>query len=119
MGIFDPKPAKQERQDSPDKSIDERIVDALKTVYDPEIPVDIYEMGLIYKVDVDSETGMAQVEMTLTSPHCPAAQELPVDVKNAVESVDGISETSVEIVWEPPWGPEKMSEVAKLELGMF
>lgn len=119
MGIYENKPASQIEAETVEKSVDERIIDALKTVYDPEIPVNIYEMGLIYKVDVDQETGKVRVEMTLTSPNCPAAQELPVDVKNAVESVPDVSGAEVEIVWEPPWGPEKLSEVAKLELGMF
>lgn len=96
----------------------EPIVKLLKTVYDPEIPVDILELGLIYRVDVD-EGGHARVQMTLTSPACPAAEHLPVEVREKVASVDGIRDAHVDIVWDPPWTPEFMSEAAKLQLGMW
>ncbi len=123
MGIFDIKPgkAKTEEAAAPEapKSIDDQIVDALRRVFDPEIPVNIYDMGLIYRVDHQSETGKVKVDMTLTSPHCPAAQQLPLDVKYSVETVPDVSEAEVEIVWEPPWGPEHMSDDAKLELGIM
>jgi FeS assembly SUF system protein len=99
-------------------TLKEPIVRALKTVFDPEIPVDIYELGLIYKVDV-AESGSAKVEMTLTSPACPSAEQLPAEVQHRVAAIDGVTDARVEIVWDPPWTPEMMSEAAKLELGMF
>src|SRR5262245_5708053 len=95
----------------------ERIIEQLHTVYDPEIPVDIYELGLVYEVAVDAE-GRAQIKMTLTSPMCPAAEALPPEVETKARSVPGICDASVEVVWEPPWSPERMSEAARLELGM-
>jgi FeS assembly SUF system protein len=94
-----------------------RIVEALKTIFDPEIPVNIWELGLIYDVLVDAG-GRVGVRMTLTAPACPAAQSLPVEVKNKTASVPGVTDSKVEIVWEPPWTRDRMSEVAKLELGM-
>ena len=100
-------------------SIEEQVAAALKTVYDPEIPVNIYEMGLVYNVDVSEQKNVA-VQMTLTSPGCPVAEQMPGMVKHAVQSfVKGIGEVTVEIVWDPPWSPDKMSEVAKLELGFM
>jgi FeS assembly SUF system protein len=87
-------------------------------VFDPEIPVDIYELGLIYKVDVADNKDVA-VDMTLTAPGCPVAGEMPVMVKSALETVDGIGEVTVNMVFDPPWTPERMSEEAKLELNMF
>ncbi|OJU56453.1 MAG: SUF system Fe-S cluster assembly protein, partial [Alphaproteobacteria bacterium 62-8] len=96
----------------------QKLVAALKTVYDPEIPVDIYELGLIYKVDV-SDTKDVAVEMTLTAPGCPVAGEMPGMVQTALEMVDGIGEITVNMVFDPPWTPERMSEEAKLELNMF
>jgi FeS assembly SUF system protein len=96
----------------------EAIVHALKTVYDPEIPVDILELGLIYEVRVD-EHGEARVEMTLTSPACPSAEQIPVEVREKIAGIHGIRQAQVEIVWEPSWTPEFMSEAAKLELGMY
>lgn len=96
----------------------QRLVAALKSVYDPEIPVDIYELGLIYKVDVADNKDVA-VEMTLTAPGCPVAGEMPGMVKSALEGVEGIGEVTVNMVFEPPWTPEKMSDEAKLELNMY
>jgi len=95
-----------------------KLVTALKTVYDPEIPVDIYELGLIYKVDVSDKKDVA-VDMTLTAPNCPVAGEMPGNVKAALELVEGIGEVTVNMTFEPPWTPERMSEEAKLELNMF
>ncbi|HEY5048658.1 MAG TPA: SUF system Fe-S cluster assembly protein [Rhizomicrobium sp.] len=95
-----------------------KLVAALKSVYDPEIPVDIYELGLIYKVDVADNKNVV-VEMTLTAPGCPVAGEMPVMVKTALEGVQDIGEVTVNMVFEPPWTPEKMSEEAKLELNMY
>jgi FeS assembly SUF system protein len=94
------------------------IVAALKTVYDPEIPADIYELGLIYKIDVDDERHVA-IEMTLTAPGCPVAGEMPMWVENAVNAVPGVSGTKVTLTFNPPWDKERMSEEAKLALGMF
>ena len=96
----------------------ERIVEALKSVYDPEIPVDIYELGLIYDVEV-SEDGDALVTMTLTTPHCPVAESLPNEVELRVLSVPGVRDAEVRLVWDPPWDPSKMSDEARLELGML
>ena len=94
------------------------IVAALKTVYDPEIPADIYELGLIYKIDVDDERNVA-VEMTLTAPGCPVAGEMPVWVENAVASVPGVGQVSVKLTFEPPWEQSRMSDEARLALNMF
>ena len=95
-----------------------KLVVALKTVYDPEIPVDIYELGLIYKVDVSDKKDVT-VDMTLTAPNCPVAGEMPGNVKAALELVEGIGEVTVNMTFDPPWTPERMSEEAKLELNMF
>jgi FeS assembly SUF system protein len=92
------------------------VVERIKSIYDPEIPVDIYELGLIYGIQIDE--GRVDIQMTLTSPACPEAQSLPPSVEAEVKSVDGIQECKVEIVWDPPWGPDRMSEAAKLQLGM-
>jgi FeS assembly SUF system protein len=94
------------------------VVDALKSVYDPEIPVDIYELGLIYDVQI-SDDGDALVLMTLTTPHCPVAESLPNEVELRVLSVPGIRDAEVKLVWDPPWDPSKMSDEARLELGML
>jgi len=94
------------------------IVAALKTVYDPEIPADIYELGLIYKIDVDDNRNVA-VEMTLTAPGCPVAGEMPIWVENAVASVAGVGQVAVQLTFDPPWDQTRMSDEARLELGMF
>ena len=94
------------------------IVTALKTVYDPEIPADIYELGLIYKVDIADDRAVA-VDMTLTTPNCPSAAELPHMVENAVASVAGVREAKVNLVWDPPWDPSRMSDEARLVLNMW
>lgn len=99
-------------------AIYDKVLDVLRTCYDPEIPVNIYELGLIYDVKVE-ETGEVNVKMTLTAPNCPAAQSLPVEVKYKVESVPGVTGANVEVVWEPPWDLSKMSEAARLQLGMI
>lgn len=95
-----------------------QVINALKTVFDPEIPVNIYEMGLIYDVLVDAG-GQVGVKMTLTAPACPAAQSLPVEVRDKARTVPGVSDAKVEIVWDPPWTKDMMSDTAKLELGML
>ena len=94
------------------------VIEALRTVFDPEIPVNIYDLGLVYLCDLDKSGGVT-VEMTLTAPGCPVAGEMPQWAADAVASLDGVGEVQVTLVWDPPWGPEKMSEEAKLELGMF
>jgi len=96
----------------------EQIVAALKTVYDPEIPADIYELGLIYKIDIGGAREVA-VDMTLTTPNCPSAAELPSMVENAVSSVPGVGEVKVNVVWDPPWDPSRMSDEARLVLNMW
>ena len=100
------------------KEIGDKIIAALKTVYDPEIPVDIYELGLIYKVDVADNRDVT-VDMTLTAPSCPVAGEMPNMVKSAIEGIPGLGEVKVNMVFEPPWTPDRMSEEAKLELNMY
>ena len=94
------------------------VKDALREIFDPEIPVNIYELGLIYKIDIDAENNVA-IRMTLTAPACPVAGEMPGQVKEALEGIDGIGNVDVELVWEPPWNPSLMAETAKLQLGMF
>tara|TARA_X000000950_G_scaffold138302_1_gene171632 strand:- start:3569 stop:3880 length:312 start_codon:yes stop_codon:yes gene_type:complete len=99
-----------------DTKLMDKIVEKLKTVYDPEIPVDIYELGLIYDVKIDGKKAL--LDMTLTSPHCPVAETLPMQVRRTVEEIDELEEVEVKIVWEPPWDKTKMSEAARLELGL-
>ena len=94
------------------------IVGALKTVFDPEIPADIYELGLIYKVDINDDR-MVNIDMTLTTPNCPSAAELPAQVENAVAAVPGVREAKVNIVWDPPWDPSRMSDEARAVLNMW
>ena len=96
----------------------ERVEDALRQVYDPEIPVNIFELGLIYGIDV-SEEGAVQIRMTLTAPSCPAAGAMPGEVESRVAAVEGVKEVTVELVWDPPWDQSRMSEAAKLELGLL
>lgn len=100
------------------ETLRDEVVCALKTVYDPEIPVDIHELGLIYEVDVDPE-GHVDIQMTLTAPACPVAGTMPGMVKSAVEQVPGVKSCQVELVWEPPWTPERMSDAARLQLGFM
>ena len=102
----------------PGSDLQASVVEVLKSIYDPEIPVDIYELGLIYDVDI-SEDGDATVTMTLTTPHCPVAESLPQEVELRVMSVPGIRDAVVNLVWDPPWDPSKMSDEARLELGML
>jgi FeS assembly SUF system protein len=95
-----------------------KVIEALKTVYDPEIPVNIYDLGLIYKITIEPQ-GVVKVEMTLTTPGCPVAQTFPGTVEAMVKSVEGVLEATVELVWDPPWTQDKMSEAAKLQLGLL
>ena len=100
------------------EELEERIIEALKTVYDPEIPVDIYELGLIYEIDIQ-DAGKVEIKMTLTSPMCPVAESLPMEVQQKVWEVDGVSEVSLNVVYDPPWNKEMMSEEARFALDMF
>ena len=95
-----------------------KLVEQLSTVYDPEIPVNIYELGLIYDVAVDTD-GLAVIKMTLTAPGCPAAVTLPAEVQGKVKAIEGVSDARVDLVWEPPWTKDRMTEAAKLQLGIF
>ncbi len=99
-------------------TVRERIEEVLRTVYDPEIPVNIYELGLIYRLEVDDK-GVADVDMTLTAPNCPVAGTLPAEVETKIRSVEGVTDVNLDVVWDPPWDPSRMSEAAKLELGFF
>jgi len=108
----------EEAQGGAGSDLQASVVEVLKSIYDPEIPVDIYELGLIYGVDV-SEDGDATITMTLTTPHCPVAESLPNEVELRVLSVPGIRDAEVKLVWDPPWDPSKMSDEARLELGML
>ncbi len=96
----------------------DRLVEQLKTVFDPEIPVDIYELGLIYAVEI-ADGGRVKVEMTLTTPSCPSAQELPNQVEESVRMIPGVTDVEVEVVWDPPWDQSRMSEDARLALNMY
>ena len=97
--------------------IKSQVIEEIKKIYDPEIPVNIYELGLIYKVEVD-EKNKVNIDMTLTSPNCPVAERLPKDVKENIMKVEGVSDVNLNLVWEPPWDKDKMSEAAKLELNL-
>lgn len=100
------------------EEIENDVVEALKTIYDPEIPVDIYQLGLIYNIDVRDDRSV-EIRLTLTSPMCPVAGSLPPEVEVKVAQVEGVTKAIVDLVWDPPWNPSMMSEAAKLELGMM
>ena len=97
--------------------IKNKVIEEIKKIYDPEIPVNIYELGLIYKIEIDKENKV-NLDMTLTSPNCPVAESLPNQVKESIKGVEGVSDVNLNLVWEPPWTKEKMSEAAKLELNL-
>ena len=97
--------------------IKNRVIEEVKKIYDPEIPVNIYELGLIYKIEVDDKNKI-NIDMTLTSPNCPVAESLPKEVKENIMKVEGVSDVNLNLVWEPPWDKDKMSEAAKLELNL-
>src|SRR3990167_2687263 len=102
-----------------DKSLLEaKVIDTLQTCYDPEIPVNIYELGLIYQIEIDPENSV-NIKMTLTSPACPVAGSLPGEVESKIKAIAGVKDAKIELVWDPPWGPEKMSEAAKLQLNIL
>ena len=98
-------------------NIKDKIIEEIKKIFDPEIPVNIYELGLIYKIEVD-KNNKVDVDMTLTSPNCPVAESLPNQVKDSIMKVEGVSDVNLNLVWEPPWDKDKMSEAAKLELNL-
>ena len=117
------EPVAEETYDTPTgglnaAKLEDQVIAALSEIYDPEIPVNIYELGLIYDVDI---TGMNEVriQMTLTSPHCPVAESLPAEVEAKARDVEGVIDVAIDLVWEPPWTPERMSEAARLELGFM
>ena len=101
------------------EGLEGRVIAALRTVYDPELPVNIYDLGLVYRLDVDEAAGKVQIRMTLTAPGCPVAQTFPATVEDAVEAVQGVNDARVELVWDPPWSRDRMSEAARLDLGMI
>lgn len=108
--------------ETPPGVTEDAVIGAIATVYDPEIPVNIYELGLIYAIEIAQEpsgAGAVKVEMTLTAPGCPSAQELPQQVQEAILAVDGVASCDVEVVWDPPWDPSRMSDDARLALNMF
>jgi FeS assembly SUF system protein len=100
------------------RDIEEQVVAAIKTCFDPEIPVNIYELGLIYGIEVDA-VGNVRLKMTLTSPACPAAGSLPPEVESKIRAIPGVNDVKVELVWDPPWDKDRMSEAARLQLGIF
>ena len=108
---------KQEPAPLPAATLEEQVMDALRTVYDPEIPVNIYELGLVYDIDASSESVV--IRMTLTSPGCPVAGSLPIEVQSRVREIPGVKSVRVDLVWDPPWNPDMISEVGKLQLGIF
>jgi len=110
--------ASTDRAETPD-ALQQQIVEALRKVYDPEIPINIYDLGLIYRLDVDAASGRVELDMTLTAPGCPVAQTFPCTVECAVREVPGVNEVKVELVWDPPWTQERMSEAARLQLGLL
>ena len=101
-----------------DPELRSRVIAALKEIYDPEIPLNIYDLGLIYRIDIDPDTN-ASIDMTLTSPNCPVAESLPGEVENAAKAVDGIGDVQLELVWDPPWDMDRLGEAGRLELGLF
>jgi FeS assembly SUF system protein len=101
-----------------EEDLKEDVIEMLKTIFDPEIPVNIYELGLIYDIDI-SASGNVVIKMTLTAPGCPVAQTFPGDLENKISSIDGVNKVHVELVWDPPWTRDQMSEAAQLQLGMF
>jgi FeS assembly SUF system protein len=119
---MDTKPDRTEPRQDDDKmhqeALKERVIEALRTIYDPEIPVNIYDLGLVYRLDVGPE-GEVEVDMTLTAPGCPVAQTFPGMVENAIAQVEGVKAAHVELVWDPPWTQDRLAEAAKLQLGLL
>jgi FeS assembly SUF system protein len=117
-GFLAQKPAESADDTPSSDALYEAVIDALKDIYDPEIPVNIYDLGLIYDVEITPDHH-AKVKMTLTTPHCPVAESMPGEVELRIGAVPGIGDAEVELVWDPPWDPQKMTDEAKLELGML
>jgi FeS assembly SUF system protein len=117
MNLFGKLRQGREANDPP--ALKARVITALRTVFDPELPVNVYDLGLIYELLVDELSGTVKIKMTLTAPGCPVAQTFPAVVEQAVEEVEGVSEASVELVWDPPWSRQLISEAARLELGII
>ena len=113
MSVQEPNPTPAQSS----QALREKIIEALKTCYDPEIPIDIWELGLIYDIDIAADNEVT-ITMTLTTPHCPAAETLPVDVEKKAAGVDGVASVKIDITWEPAWTPQMMSEAARLELNL-
>ena len=101
------------------EELEQKVIEALRKVYDPEIPVNIYDLGLIYKLEINEAEGSVLIQMTLTAPGCPVAHTFPSTVEGAAKSVPGVNDATVELVWDPPWSQDRMSEAAKLQLGML
>ena len=116
-GAAAPEVERDESAASP-PSLEAQVVEAIKTIYDPEIPVNIYELGLIYELRADEATGKVEVEMTLTSPACPVAGTLPGEVETKIREIEAVTEVTVELVWDPPWSKDLLSDAAKLTLGL-
>lgn len=114
----DAKTADAPAEDIEGETLDDKLLAALRSIFDPEIPVNIYDLGLIYDCEID-EDYKVYVSMTLTTPHCPVAESMPGDVENRLRAVEGVQDVEVKLVWEPPWTPENMSDEAKLELGFL
>jgi len=112
------EPSPSEQAQAADEALEARVIDALRGIYDPEIPVNIYDLGLIYELRIDAD-GKVMIEMTLTAPGCPVAQTFPDTVRRAVKEVEGVSDARVELVWDPSWDPSRMSEAARLQLNLF
>lgn len=100
------------------QSIQEKVIEVMRTIFDPEIPVNVYELGLVYKIDVDAANAVT-IQMTLTSPMCPVAGSLPPEVETKVRAIPGVTSAKVDLVWDPPWNPSMMSDIAKIQLNMF
>jgi len=111
------KDPQHNQESGPAASLEEQVIDSLRTIYDPEIPVNIYELGLIYDIEANPENVV--IRMTLTSPGCPVAGSLPIEVHSRVSEIQGVRSVKVELVWDPPWSPDMISEAGKLQLGMF
>ncbi|MBI1368705.1 MAG: DUF59 domain-containing protein [Planctomycetes bacterium] len=120
MRIYSSEPTPpQPPEGDPPADLRERIVYELKRIFDPEIPISIYELGLIYKIDIDEPTGAVKIDMTLTTPNCPEAQVLPGEVRRGVMTIPQVKSCDVQIVWDPPWNKDLMSDAAKLHLGLM
>ncbi|MDE2260397.1 MAG: SUF system Fe-S cluster assembly protein [Betaproteobacteria bacterium] len=119
LGKSEPTPADETEAPGARKVLEESVIAVLKTIFDPEIPVNIYDLGLIYGISIDPESAHVDIQMTLTAPGCPVAQTFPGEVEQRVMEVPGINSAKVELVWEPPWTRDRMSEAAMLNLGML